>query len=384
MESKTVNENGKGEGQDLDMLDTAGNIRQKSRMPHQSDISSGSCRDRVLKVLTMTKEDQRKANFASAAEAAFDWFIEQGARFYATPAGDPFMVFEKEVLWMDTSDRVRRRRYRSVLHEQTGMVVTDTGGPTFFEVMANLAVRRGEVREQFSWFHTDIKNYTVYLDLNNSDREIAKISPAGVEILKNGANADDILLEASDKLAPIRYLPNADPDRANSLLDELLVNRLTCSPEDRELILTWLRCFLLIDFAGTRPMARFEGPSGSGKTTASKLLSTLIYGKPQQKLSTNAANYTDGSRNPLIVLDNVESRHMTDDLSTFILTSTTGITKEKRKGGTDTPEVRCRNLARSVTLTFPFSAIYRLGGCQGGVRIREGCTWCRMVPISNP
>jgi len=86
-------------------------------------------------------------------------------------------------------------------------------------------------------------------------------------------------------------------------------------------------------------MTRFEGPAGSGKTTASKLISALLYGEPQQKKSTDAANYTDGSQNPLIVLDNIEVKQMTEDLTTFILTSITGIAKEKRKSGTDTETV---------------------------------------------
>ena len=86
-------------------------------------------------------------------------------------------------------------------------------------------------------------------------------------------------------------------------------------------------------------MTRFEGPAGSGKTTASKLISTLLYSEPQQKKSTDAANYTDGSQNPLIVLDNIEARQMTEELTTFMLTRITGIAKEKRKSGTDTETV---------------------------------------------
>ena len=33
-----------------------------------------------------------------------------------------------------------------------------------------------------------------------------------------------------------------------------------------------------------------------------------LIGEPQQQKSTDAANYTDGSQNPLIVLDNIEAR----------------------------------------------------------------------------
>ena len=140
-------------------------------------------------------------------------------------------------------------------------------------------------------------------------------------------------------MKPIRYLGDANLDEADRKLVEVLVNNIACSHQDRLLILSWLSCFLLIDFSGTRPMTRFEGPAGSGKTTASKLISTLLYGSPQHKKATDAANYTDGSQNPLIALDNIEARQMTEELTTFMLTSITGIAKEKRKGGTDTETV---------------------------------------------
>ena len=195
------------------------------------------------------------------------------------------------------------------------------------------------MREHFSWLHTVVSNHTVYFNLNNEQHEIVKITPGGVELLKNGGNADSVLLEDSQKMKPLRFLADADPDEADRLLSTLILDNMTCAPGERALILSWLSCFLLIDFAGTRPMTRFEGPAGSGKTTASKIISALLYGEPQQKKSTDAANYTDGSQNPLIVLDNIEVKQMTDELTTFLLTSITGIAKEKRKSGTDTETV---------------------------------------------
>ena len=240
---------------------------------------------------------------------------------------------------MDSADRGRKRQYAAMLYEHTGLVPTSAGGRTFFEVLPSLALIRGQVREHFSWLHTDVSNHTVYFNLNNEQHEIVKITPDGIELLKNGSNADGIILEGSQKMKPIRYLGDADLEEADRKLVDVLVNNITCSNQDRFLILSWLSCFLLIDFAGTRPMTRFEGPAGSGKTTASKIISALLYGEPQQKKSTDAANYTDGSQNPLIVLDNIEVKQMTDELTTFLLTSITGIAKEKRKSGTDTETV---------------------------------------------
>ncbi|RCK79189.1 MAG: DNA primase [Candidatus Ozemobacter sibiricus] len=313
--------------------------QERKREKRSSDASPGSCRARIEEVLLATEEERGSPDFTLAAEAAYEWFAAHGARFFRTPQGEPFMFFEDTILWMDTPDRGRKRLYASLMYKHTGMVQTTGGGRIFYEVLSNLAVERGQVREHFSWLHTDVARETVYFNLNNTDHEIAKITPEGVEILKNGGNADGVILDGSRKMAPIRFLPEAEPAEADRLLVELLLDNLTCAPGDRVLILSWLSCFLLIDFAGTRPMTRFEGPAGSGKTTASKLISALLYGEPQQKKSTDAANYTDGSQNPLIVLDNIEVKQMTEDLTTFILTSITGIAKEKRKSGTDTETV---------------------------------------------
>ena len=311
--------------------------RQRER--RVSDAPPGSCRACVEQVLLDTEADTGSADYIKAAEAAYNWFVANGARFFRTRQGDPFMFFNDELLWMDSGDRTRKRLYSAMIYEHTGMVQAAYGGRVFTEVLANLAAQNGEVREQFSWLHTDVANYTVYFNLNNDRHEIAKISPVGIEIMKNGSNSDGIILENSGKIEPIQFLPDAEESEADKSIVSLILDNLACSPENRFLIWAWLSCFLLIDFAGTKPMTRFEGSSSSGKTTASKLITTLLYGQPQQKKSTDAANYSDGARNPLIALDNVETNDLTEELVNFMLTSITGIAKEKRKTGTDTETV---------------------------------------------
>ena len=309
------------------------NIRKK----HLTNAPAGSCRARIAEVLMEAREGP--PDYTEVAEAAYQWFTDHGAQFFFTRHGEPFVYFDNTIYWMDSADRGRKRQYAAVLYKQTGLVPTTGNGRIFFEVLSSLALIHGKMRNHFSWLHTDVPKQTVYFNLNNDAHEIVKITPDGVEVLKNGGNDDGIILEGSRKMKPIRFLADADLEEAERLLSNLISDNLTCAPGERAFILSWLSCFLLIDFVGTRPMTRFEGPAGSGKTTASKLISALIYGEPQQKKSTDAANYTDGSQNPLIVLDNIEVKQMTDDLTTFMLTSITGIAKEKRKSGTDTETV---------------------------------------------
>ena len=310
---------------------------QDIRKKHLTNAPAGSCRARIAEVLMEAREGP--PDYTEVAEAAYQWFTDHGAQFFFTRHGEPFVYFDNTIYWMDSADRGRKRQYAAMLYKQTGLVPTTGNGRIFFEVLSSLALIHGKMRNHFSWLHTDVPKQTVYFNLNNDAHEIVKITPDGVEVLKNGGNDDGIILEGSRKMKPIRFLADADLEEAERLLSNLISDNLTCAPGERAFILSWLSCFLLIDFVGTRPMTRFEGPAGSGKTTASKLISALIYGEPQQKKSTDAANYTDGSQNPLIVLDNIEVKQMTDDLTTFMLTSITGIAKEKRKSGTDTETV---------------------------------------------
>ena len=311
--------------------------QEKMRAKHLTNAPAGSCRARIAEVLMEAREGP--PDYTEVAEAAYQWFTDHGAQFFYTRHGEPFVYFDNTIYWMDSADRGRKRQYAAMLYKQTGLVPTTGNGRVFFEVLSSLALIHGKMRDHFSWLHTDVPKQTVYFNLNNDAHEIVKITPDGVEVLKNGGNDDGIILEGSRKMKPIRFLADVDLEEADQLLSRLIFDNLTCAPGERSVILSWLSCFLLIDFAGTRPMTRFEGPAGSGKTTASKLISALIYGEPQQKKSTDAANYTDGSQNPLIVLDNIEARQMTEELITFSLTSITGIAKEKRKSGTDTETV---------------------------------------------
>jgi len=84
---------------------------------------------------------------------------------------------------------------------------------------------------------------------------------------------------------------------------------------------------------------RFEGDSGGSKSSAMELMSYLIYGDTALKTATVASNYTDAALNPMIFLDNIETRNLSQSLEDFMITAVTGIKKEKRKSGTDRENV---------------------------------------------
>lgn len=293
-----------------------------------------TARGLIMATLMSTKNDH-----AAAAQVWFQHLLEQGAQPYFTPEKEPFLNLGATSYWVESSGRGRSREWKAFVQGQTGISIATTGGREFFDTLASLVFSSGKVRERFSWLHTDLAAYTIWFHLHNSRDEILKISPDGIEVQINGNNSDGIILDGSPKLLPIEYMPDVDLQEANDTFAARICNQLTCDDNGKLLVSQWLRAFLLIDFAGTRPMTRFEGRAGSGKTTAAKLIGTLIYGEPQHKTGTAAANYSDGARNPLVFLDNIESEQQDEAMMNFLVTTITGISKEKRKAGTESETV---------------------------------------------
>jgi len=321
-------------------------VKEFARQARQSTPRPGppsaappdSCQYLINRLAFETSEAEGAPDWNRIAEAAYDWFAAHGASFFHDRHGRVFVCFEDEIYEM-TPSPATHRSYLAMMFKHTGLNCMTPSGRVFFETLANLAFNRGLRKETFNWSHTCPGAYTVYFNLNNDENQIVKVSADGVEVMSNGSNADGVMLASSTKMRPVRYLPDAALDEADRRVAQLLCDNLTCADNEKLLIVYWLSAFLLMDFAGTKPMLRFEGPKESGKSTASKLISTLLYGDPQQKRSTTAANYADGAVNPLVLLDNIETKNATDHLIDFMLTAVTGIGNEKRKRGTDSETV---------------------------------------------
>ncbi|CAM2070252.1 ZnF-CHCC domain-containing protein [Sulfidibacter corallicola] len=297
-----------------------------------------SCEELIDKEIGRYHLAQMKPAYNKIAVKACDWFVENGAVFLHTSQGRPYMFWKNQLLWMDASGS-QKRRYLAALFKQTGRSTCDPMGRELCEVMANTAVNDGRQQDVTTWIHTDTKNHVIHFNLNNEEGQIARISPNGVTVVQNGTNPEQVVLGGANKIKPIHFQTGISLEVVEDLTTELLSNPLACDLVDRYLITSWIGCFLLLDFSGTKPIVRFEGGEGCGKTTATKLLTTLLFGETQQKNGTVAANYTDSSKNPLVVLDNIEVKNVSKDLSDFLLCASTGVVREKRANGTDTETV---------------------------------------------
>jgi len=258
------------------------NARQQARDAPPSSAPPDSCRYLIDRLAFETAEAEGSPDWGRIGEAVYEWFAARGASFFHDREDRVFLCFQNRIYEM-TPNPLSNRGYLAMMFEQTGVNCMTPSGRVLFETLANLAYTRGMAKETFNWSHADKSASAVFFNLNNDRNEIVRIGPDGVDVLANGSNAYNVMLANSAKMRPIRFLPDTDLDAADRLVAELLCNNLTCAENERLLIVHWLAAFLLMDFAGTKPMLRFEGPKESGKSTASKLISTLLYGDPQQK-----------------------------------------------------------------------------------------------------
>lgn len=309
------------------------------------DAPPGSCRAVVARAMADAKDAGEAPSWSTVAELVYNWLDSNGAHFFRDQAGAPLLFWENEIWPMASDFTGPRVRHEGLMYRLTGMVPTTSGARTFFSTLRALVADRGQVRDEFPWSHADVNGLTVWVNLNNARHELARIDPDGVTIVPNGANEKGVILRGDPKFRPIEYMPQSDPANLDRGLRELIGRYLACDPLSGQSLLDWISCFPLIEFAGTRPMVRLEGPAGSGKTWAAKMLTSLVFGQEQQKKSTDAANYTDASRNPLVALDNVETTNTTPALIDFLLTSVTGITREKRAMGSDSATISERPLS---------------------------------------
>jgi hypothetical protein len=342
----------------------------------------------VAKALTVKKGNPKEREIRRAVSVCQDWLLKNGARFYKTGNGEPYVYYGRKIYWVDSTSRIRKRAWNALVLRLTGLIPSKPLGKAFMDAFASETFTKGKKLDPLKYLHTDILNHTIYFNLNNEENEIVKITPEGVEVLVNGENEDGIFLEPSPNMIPLKFNPDVEVSKGIVELKSKVFNQLSCKPGGKSLAFNWFSAFLLKDFASTIPILHFNGGTSSGKTTATKLISTLLFGKEQQKVSTIAANYAEAVRQPAMFLDDIETGNATQAFIKYLLVSTSGITNEKRTLGTDSDvtqeRVKCMNVISGIeplcpempeivnrVMTIPFSEKERKKGFFDEVHILE-------------
>jgi len=280
----------------------------------------------------------------------FDWMTANGSQFYASP--EVQHLFFDGVVY-EIGDNLQ---FNSLLDRKGHLSRHITLDRCAWDGLKSRCVEHGQKIKTMTWMHTDRVNDRIYINLNRDDSMILELSPGSYRLMPNGANDAKMLLGSSDKMEPIDFDDRVDVGAELRLLKEAFIDSLACSVPDAYMLTVWGLCVFLLGYTPKHPLMKLSGPSKSGKTTASRLFSQLIYGSDAVKTSTIAANFTDGARNPFLVLDNIENRNLTDDLKQFLLVVSTGAVREKRRMGTNSMNVQERlNCLVVITGIEPFT-----------------------------
>ena len=222
------------------------------------------------------------------------------------------------------------------------MTLASKGMRVIIAAFRAAAVAAAQPVGQLSWLQTDRSTQTVYLHLNETQQEILRVRPIGVDRIENGSNEARVLLAASTNAQPWTYTPLSPAEDAAALrdLNALVFSRMACSRENQLLFGCWTLAFPLLDFVLTRPHLRAEGSTSLGKSTGMDLVSMLIYGSSEKVIPTTAFAYADAAVNPVLLLDNLEKASMIAALVHFLLLAATGGKKGKRVPGTVSATVR--------------------------------------------
>lgn len=268
--------------------------------------------------------DDKQPEMPEKARIVFEWFQANGGQFFASESGESFLVYDNFFYQINGN-----RLFNALLFALSDLVPTTTEGRGIWEALQSLAFNLGKRVTHGGWFLTKRRDRAIYINLQKGN--VAKLTPGKVEIIPNGINEDGVLLADDNSFLPIDYKTDVTKEQAVQFLSSTLAHKLACDVPQRWFTTCWALTSFLIGFAGeTLPPHRFSGDSDAGKTTAARMLSYLIYGQDLVGRGTDAANYSEGARVPVLIEDNLETRNMTSEKRDFILMAATGTRKRKR------------------------------------------------------
>jgi len=266
-------------------------------------------------------------------EIIFKFFAHHG-RFYYDSQDVVYLIYQNQTYVVE-----KNTAFNALMLKLARMIPEEAPGTQVWSAIKHTAYLNGRRIDMGRWILTDTDKDTIFYNLNSQNNVILKLSRERIEEAQNGMNDDHVLLASSHKILPFHFRPDAEIQEGMSLLKELVFDNLAVKKEQRYLILSWLISGLCPDLAPYQFLMKFEGYASSGKSTAAKLLTALLYKSEDLSDNSAAAAFSSAAKNPMVVIDNLESKDLNRGLQKFLLLAATRGQKEKRKGGSDTDTV---------------------------------------------
>lgn len=340
-ECKDIDEYLKGQGDPKAALDTLikGAERYFPPLRELKDLYSAWVRD---------PGEDRKFDYDTLGKICFEWFQARGKFFIDGEEGH--LYFHNRIYHIGTN-----APFKALLYDQAGINAATNGARLVFQNIESQAFLRGDHTSVPGWIFTSFKENTVYFNLCGEYNNLLKIGPGKIEVVPNGTNAERVLLRNSPKMLPIRFFQDADVKKGMASLKTNLFDNLACDPADRYFVVCLLFNVVLLQYVKARGITKFSGTKGCGKTSAASMLSAIIYGHDCVTTGSAASDFSEAAVSPLTISDNLESDAVRGGKRDFLLTAATGITRQKRKAGSDSDNVYERSCTQLlVTSIEPF------------------------------
>lgn len=298
----------------------------------------------------LSNHSAKDADPNAVAAIIYKYFSENG-RFYWDATNTVWLIYKNK-----TYEVSNNTPFNALMHKLTKLLYTRSPGGMVWDALKCTAYNYGRRIDRAQWVHTDDVRGIIWANLNGPNNTILRISSDGIKEITNGMNDDHVLLASSSEIMPFNFLPDADIQEGMDLFRSLVIDNMACEKKQRYFIACWLISAFLTDFSSVQGHMKFAGSAGSGKSTTAELISSLMYGKDSLEDPTGAAAYSMAAQNPLLVIDNLESKDLTRTMQKFLLLAATRGGKAKRTSGSDSGTVKERPRALiCITAIEPFT-----------------------------
>lgn len=293
------------------------------------------------------EEGIKKADPYQLSHQIFEWFNRhEASRFFKTQDSKVWLFYLGKIYEIGPNlefDTIMYRLTKLARIEKPGSLVW-----YYLQVMCN---DKGEPIDMVSWIHTDREKDSIHINMNSAHNKIVRINPhESPALIDNGTNEQAVLLSSSFQIKPFAYQTNDSEAEGFKLIKSLIMDTSPCEKAQRYFLVCWMISIFLMDYQSDRGLLQIIAHTKIGKSKVAERISYLVYGANFVGKGTGAAETRIASNNPVIFLDNVENRNLTQALVDFLLFIANSTHKPKSKSGSDT-EVLYQKLSAMAIIT---------------------------------
>lgn len=231
--------------------------------------------------------------------------------------------------------KVRARQYWAGWLQELGHLNPKSGDGRLIEHALFQHSQRAGRSEVRSWISASgrLSKPVIRMHLGERAERVLRLDQRGTRLVANGNGR--VILDRDRSVPVIEYLDGMTPREASGLWWRLAGSVLTVPHAIRSMLIAHTLLVFVRELLTARPILYTTGYAGSGKSMLAKVLTTWITNFPRPRRPTSAAAWDQADLQPLMIIDNLEPRHLDGKMEEFLLTAATGQERAKRSSATD-------------------------------------------------